>query len=170
MCLAFSDAEKKQPAKGLPPTWTFLFRENRPYRGQAYVPGLHIYDSTAKLSFRSVEAAIANFPKKVLQFNKNAAQDFYRHIGIKPVSPNVPTAISAAATGPSLKAKASVKAKKKSESSLKPAASPSSLEELLEASCGDCLNCSKEDCGKCSSCISNRTSFPKEVCLQKVRL
>jgi hypothetical protein len=44
------------------------------------------------------------------------------------------------------------------------------LEELYEVKCGACVNCHKEDCGRCASCISTSTSNRRQVCLQKVRI
>jgi len=45
------------------------------------------------------------------------------------------------------------------------------LFELHDARCRHCSMCKKVDCGKCSSCVSNRgtTSSRKQVCLAKVR-
>jgi len=42
------------------------------------------------------------------------------------------------------------------------------LEQLFQSRCGECVNCEKDDCGQCSSCLSNRTSGREAVCLQKV--
>ena len=42
------------------------------------------------------------------------------------------------------------------------------LEELYEVKCGACVNCEKEDCGRCASCVSNGDSNRRQACLQKV--
>jgi hypothetical protein len=42
---------------------------------------------------------------------------------------------------------------------------PMTLEELLQNRCGECVNCKKEDCGRCASCATNRGT---NNCIRKV--
>lgn len=185
MCLSFTVAQKRQEAPGiLLPNWTFLFTQDKRYDcgngKRSHTPGLFIYHPDGKTTFRSVKTAVRCIPKLSLN-NPSVVADFNRHIGVTTPTEKGTTLGDSNGAGKAIvkplsssKAKGPVTAKKsavspKSAAVSKPAGSPMSLEELLKASCGDCLNCKKEDCGKCYSCISNRTSYRKEVCLQKVR-
>jgi len=165
MCLRIPESEKKQPAQGLPPTWTFLFKENRRYanknKNKACTPGLYIYNPKhPKVCFRSVEAAVNQRQKEVMSFNPNAVADFSRHIGVTPQSAAIPRT--------SLPPAAPSSGKKRANKGGKSLVSPMTLEELFQGRCGECVNCEKDDCGQCSSCLSNYSSRRQQVCLQKV--
>lgn len=43
---------------------------------------------------------------------------------------------------------------------------PMTLADLFKVRCEACVNCDKEDCGRCSSCVSTGS---RNVCIQKVR-
>jgi len=165
MCLCIPESEKKQPAQGLPPTWTFLFKENRRYanknKNKACTPGLYIYNPKhPKVCFRSVEAAVNQWQKEVMSFNPNAVADFNGHIGV--------TLQSATMASTSLPPTAPSSGKKPANIGGKSLVSAMTLEELYRSRCGECVNCKKHDCGQCSSCLSNCSSRHQRVCLQKV--
>lgn len=166
MCLEIPDEEKRQPAHGLLPHWTFVFKENRPYYkgNNAHVPGLYIFPDNPSVTYRSVEAAISNVPKKLLDYNPNAVSDFYRFVGVKSVTE---TEGSSSQTKSKKVPSRNAAVKRKKASS-----APMSLEELFENRCGECVNCNKEDCGECFSCLSCLSntdgSQRQKVCLQKV--
>lgn len=171
MCLHLPLSQKKQPAKGLPPGWTFIFSKNTTYKsktGRAYVPGLFIYHPECDMTFRSVEAAVVYSPKLRIS-NPNVVAEFYTHTGVSALSSN-----------PSLKRKKSPRttlpagAPKEGSTSLqmnvssKSRGSPMTLEELFNSRCGTCVNCSKVDCGQCSTCVSTGSMPRRQVCIQKV--
>lgn len=83
MCLQIDDLKKKQVAIGLPPGWTFLFKEDTPRNGTKvpHIPGLVIHHPQGTRFFRSAEAACAFLPKS-LELNPHAVSDFNRHIGV----------------------------------------------------------------------------------------
>jgi hypothetical protein len=172
MCLEIPIAQKKQPAMGLPPNWTFAFARNTKYyssSSHAHIPGLFIYHPEYETkTFRSIEAAVANVPR-LRTYNQNVVTDFYNHIGIiargktkggarkkkrapRPRIINSPSAVSqkpkAVGTGTVL-----------------------SPQDLYANRCKQCELCIKQDCGACWSCRTNRKQ-PKcsrrAVCLQKV--
>lgn len=161
MCLQISDSQKKQPAKGLPPGWTYLFSADsfgKGKSGQSYVPGLglSLYQPESNTTFRSIEAAVVSVPE-LMTFNPNVCSDFNGHIG---------TLVKGSYS----------KLKKSSKTAPIPPVAPMTgrtstmtLEELLDRSCGMCVNCSKDDCGECSSCVSKATSPRRQVCIQKVK-
>jgi len=171
MCLEIPESQKKQPAKGLPPNWTFLFTRNKAYRKlgkRTYIPGLFIFHPNCQKTFRSIEAAAVYVPK-LKTYNPNVVADFNRHIGVTPMD--------AAAASPrrtkvpkasKLPSSVSSKGKAAAGSSQDAIESPMTLEELFESACGVCFNCKKDNCGQCSSCLSNITFRRRQVCLQKV--
>lgn len=170
MCLEIPLSQKKQPAFGLPPNWTFAFARNTPYiskSGQAHIPGLFIYHPEYETrTFRSIEAAIVYVPK-LKNYNQNVVTDFYNHIGI-------------VARG---KAKGGASKKKSAEPRIinspvvpqKPKAvgvgTVLSPQDLYANRCKKCELCMKQDCGACWSCRSNQKNpsrSRRSVCLQKV--
>ena len=93
MCLAIPDQQKEQPAKGLPPGFTFIFTRDKPFhhrKKRSYVPGLFISHSSYSIkTFRSIEAAV-DFIPRLRTFNPNVIADFNRHIGVQTVGNVIP--------------------------------------------------------------------------------
>lgn len=70
-----------QPAVGLPPGYTFLFKEDLPrLTSYPHTPGLYIYHLEGRKMFRSTEAALKSLYGYAKR-NPNAKQVFNRHIG-----------------------------------------------------------------------------------------
>ena len=147
MCINIPIPTKAQPAVGLPDGWTFAFQEEKPSSKNAYIPGLWIF--WKKKQFRSVEAACAVVPT-ILEENPGAVNDFYTHVGIDLTR----VLGSLQSQQPSLVT-----------NGLGAVSSPMTLEELLKHKCGECMNCHKDDCGRCASCMLNPRT---QVCIQKV--
>jgi len=174
MCMAIPDSRKKQPAKGLPPKWTFLFTRDKRYSNKgkrSYIPGLFIYHADYPKTFRSIEAALVYVPK-LKTYNPNVIVEFNRHIGVK--SPGMIMAERKneigrrdKSNGSPLSPLVTLKGKDENLSRKRSHQSPMTLEELFESRCGACVNCDKDDCRECASCLSNRSSY-RQVCLQKV--
>jgi len=175
MCCRVSAERKAQPMPSsakFPAGWKFIIDPERegyldhlasPLEG-AY--GLKILPPTTAREWYTVEKAVAH---NRLALKDVSADAFYEHIGVN-------TRSQKSAKKPSRSAD------KTKPTSLPPKASrtsgggtrgkgpnlPMSLEELFQSRCGGCVNCEKDDCGQCSSCLSNRGSGRQAVCLQKV--
>jgi hypothetical protein len=52
---------------------------------------------------------------------------------------------------------------------LRSLSSPLSLEELLYHKCDRCSQCTRDDCGRCVPCFTNRYEYDR-ICIQKVSL
>lgn len=173
MCLHIPDSQKKQPAKGLPSGWTFIFSRDKhdtSKSGQAHTPGLFIHHPECDKSFRSIEAAVSYLPK-LKTFNRSVVTDFKMHIGVLGASDE---------KGSNKKRAGSreITISQKSKSSHSSVDTPKGMtggtlspQEMYVQQCGNCELCVKPACGSCFSCRSNRKapSHIRRVCLQKVR-
>lgn len=148
MCVIIPETQKKQPAEGLPPNWTFVFSRDKRYgrKGQrAYVPGLFIFHPDCDVAFRSVEAAVVYVPKLKAQ-NPKVVSEFNRHIGI----------VKSKGDGKEAGIKSIMRSSRRNAEA-----------DLGQAACGECENCAKQACRKCAACKSS-TSGMSEHCFQKV--
>lgn len=168
MCLGIPLSQKKQPAFGLLPNWTYAFARNTPYiskSGQAHVPGLFIYhpDYETK-TFRSIEAAVVYVPK-LRTYNQNVVTDFNTHIGIFARDRANSKKQRAEPRRTSLAVSQKPNAAGVRTSGLSP-------RDLYANRCKQCELCMKQDCGACWSCKSNKKNpnrSRRAVCLKNVR-
>ena len=85
MCLAIPDDQKKQPAIGFPPGWTFYFTNADSVQPTPLARLVLV--SPKNLLLRSVDSAI-NRHKKILSFGPTLKRLFHAHIGILPSGEN----------------------------------------------------------------------------------
>lgn len=179
MCLEIPVSQKKQPAKGLPPGWTFIFAHNTRYghgSTRDYTPGLFIsHRDYPTQTFRSIAAASSRV-KKLKEFNPNVVEDFNAHIGIGASTSTGGNKRKTEQNGSSVAVSRKPKPSPPSTGSLSylvEDATGLSLgpQEMYARRCNECELCTKPDCGSCASCRSNNrasSNGTREVCLQKV--
>ena len=138
------------PSSGFPKGWKFIIDPEIAHYHADRAPmkcleGLKLLPPDRVTGYYSVEAA----QRRMGQVLKDViAEKFYAHLG----------AISSSAKAPKRNAL---------PDNLISRQSPMTLEELLKYGCGECVNCDKDDCGLCASCLSNGVSR-RRVCIQKV--
>jgi hypothetical protein len=175
MCLKLDLDRKAQPCEGLPRGWLFAFEEastNPKFNGLVLL---------APCGKRYVSVGYAkrnNAYRAALENVDSLSSAFYDSIGLTAdgwsdkhaitTVPMAPGGASQSSTSSSEVAAEDQTAGTKLHARGRPPKLLNDLRQLWEKRCKMCANCTRENCGKCETCIRNPS--PKECCLRRVRM
>lgn len=184
MCCLISDPKKLQPAPGFPKGWLYVIKEPPKGSGNTVLDGLYLYaPSGRKRPYRSVRGATARgCHARVLRENPRVSEIFHHHMGVP--DPGLPSAMYAHRAERDEAAVIHVShsfpanKRKRTDTAISPRVAKKAgngtvltPRELYQRRCNQCTLCRKADCGRCATCIRNRSregEGGREVCLRKV--